>query len=216
MTGLSGLAAMLAWSVAYAVGLGLPGADATQAQLVAYADDHAFEVQTFGILLSLGAIVLLAFLVGLSHILRSVDASLGRLVTIGLLSGVALQTLVIVGCALIQFQVFAADPAVEAFAPYTNTVAYLVFAFSAWPTVLMLCAYGVAIVRAGGYGFASMSLAFAAAAVHVGAGLSLARSGVLSLSGPVAELAPAVLFLWVICVSADLLVRRRLDPLRTD
>jgi hypothetical protein len=209
LTGVAGLAALLAWVVGYAFGVGLPGADATPSQLAAYATDHGIELELFGVMLSVGGTLLLVFQVGLTQLLRAADGSLRTLATTGLVGGVASQTLVIVGCALIQLEVFAADPAAATLAPYSNTIAYLVFAFSAWPTVLMLCAYGLAIQRAGGYSRASILLAFAAAVMHVGVGVSLARNGVWSLSGPIAEIAPLVLFLWIACVSIELLVLRR-------
>jgi hypothetical protein len=210
VTGAAGLAALLAWVLGYAFGVGLPGADATPSQLAAYATDHGIELELFGVMLSVGGTLLLVFQVGLSQILRAADASLRTLATTGLVGGVASQTLVIVGCALIQVQVLEADPLTAALAPYSNTIAYLVFAFSAWPTVLMLCAYGLAIQRAAGFSLASSLLAFAAAVLHAGAALSLARGGTWSMSGPISESAPLVLFLWIACVSIELLVRRRL------
>jgi hypothetical protein len=176
--------------------------------MAAHAAQHGVELETFGVLIAVGATLLVAFLVGLTEQLRAADASLSTLATTGLVAGVMTQTLVIAGVALIQAEAFALELASTALVAHSHTVAYVLFAISGWPTALMTGAYGMAILRAGVPSRASAWLAFAAAVTHIGAGVALTPSGVWSLSGPVALTAPAVFILWVIALSVELLVRR--------
>jgi hypothetical protein len=171
-------------------------------EVAAYAAQHGVELRLFGVLIAVGATLLLVFFGGLTEHLRTADPLLAPLATSGLVGGAMTQTLVIVGVALIQFEAFATEPAAS------NTLAYVLFTTSAWPTMLTTGAYGVAILRTGVCGRTSAWLAFAAALSHLAAGVALTPSGVLSLSGPVAKTAPAVFMLWVIIVSVELLVRR--------
>lgn len=203
MTGAAGLIAMLAWLIAYPIGLGLPGIDAPSDLVALFASDNASRLVAFAVLIAIGATLMFAFLVGLHQLLREGRES-DVLASIGLLSGVVAQTLVMVGVVFAAGEAFMPSHSPDATAR-SNLVLFLLFAFSAWPTILATTAFGLALVRSPLPRIAAW-LAFATAVVHVGGGLSLAPSGPLSPSGPIAQTAPAVFMLWVVVVSLSLLV----------
>jgi hypothetical protein len=206
LTGATGLIAMLAWLIAYPIGLGLPGVDAPSDQITLFAWNHPSVLDAFAVLIAIGATLVVVFLVGLHQVLRDEQPS-NVFASIGLVGGVVAQTLVMVGV------VFAAA---EGFLPWlspdgiarSTVLLFLCFAISAWPTILATTAFGLALMQSTHLPRIAAWLAFATAAVHLGGGLSLAWSGPFSPSGPIAESAPALFMLWVFVVSVGLLVTR--------
>jgi hypothetical protein len=200
---------MFAWLAAYPIGVAIPGVDAPANAVEAYAAQHGGELLIFGVLVALGATLLVGFFAGLSEQLRAASNSVQLLSSIGLAAGVMTQTLVMAGVAFAQAESLTTESGSAAVAPHNNGIFYVFFAISAWPTILTSVAYGLALLRTGLCSRASAWFAFAAAAIHLGAGLSLARTGLWSLSGPISQTAPAVFMLWVIGVSVELLVRQQ-------
>jgi hypothetical protein len=183
-------------------------------RVAAYATRHRTELLVFGILVALGATLLIALLVGLSNRLRTADESVSALATLGLAGGVMTQTLVIEGAvfaqaeSFIQAEAITVDAVSALFAARRNVLFYLFFAISAWPTVLAASAYGAAILKTGVPGRVAAWLAFVAAVIRIVAVVALTPSGVMAPSGPIGQTAPAIFMLWVIVVCVGLLVRR--------
>jgi hypothetical protein len=200
-----GLLGMACWIGAYPFGLDVPAVGTRPDSVAAYAATHRASLAVFGLLVIVGAALVIGFLAGLRHDLASANPASKTLLTIGFGAGVATQTVVMLGAATTQAAAVA--PLNGSIPAVLLTLFQILFVASAWPTVVMNAAYGLVHLAAAWPARWAGWLSLITAAVHVPAGLTLAANGFWAAPGLFGQIAPGVFIVWVVSVSAALLLR---------
>jgi hypothetical protein len=176
-----------------------PGANAAGVEVAAYArDNHGLLFAGFALSGLAWCALMPAALFGLRERLGGSAAA-----TVGLTAGVVESA--IIGASLVPLgaMVIGARDVSPGAAQTLNELFLAGVASSAFPTVVSLGAFAVAL-REARMTALTWGLAAVTAVAHVGAALSIARGGVLSPSGPFA-VAPLLAAVWLVAVGVALL-----------
>jgi hypothetical protein len=188
---------------------GTPGFGAPPEQVVRWTLDDRTAALTGSVAVAVAVAVLIVFYAGLRALLGRAEGAPGLLSTVGYGTFLVTAVLVFVAVALAQTQSFVAlngDPATVA---ALHQARFLVLNLAAAPAIVSSAAIGLAMLRTGFPARWAGWLSMAVAVGHVPALAALSRRGFLSPTGGGAAIGPVALAIWVVAVSALLVVRPR-------
>ena len=169
-----------------------PAADATGAAVLAWTRENRDTLSAGFILSGIAWCALMpAALLGLRERLGG-----GAAATLGLAAGLVESAAIGASLVAVGALAFASPDLTPALAALLNDLFLVAIAVSAFPTVVSLGAFAVAIRRAGMPVWIA-GLAALTAVVHAGSALSIARSGTFAPDGPF-EIAPVLAAVWLL------------------
>jgi hypothetical protein len=178
-------------------------------QVLRWTLDDRRRLLVGGVFGAAGLAVAVLFYAGLRAMLGRVEGPPALLATVGYASFLIVIALAFVGIALFQTQAFAALGGDPDTVRTLHEARYLIVNLSAAPTIVSAVAFAVVMTRTRfparwlGWGSAVVALA------HVVPLVALSRTGSLSPTGGLAQLAPLIWMVWVLATSVVLLTGRR-------
>lgn len=209
-----GIAASLLSFVSFGLVSGAPklGTGAAD-QLAGWIADNHGRLLVGGVIGALGLTASVAFLAGLRRAVR--EAETATLADVGLMSGVFLFSIVAVGLVALEGAALLAQSdagLASDVGRFASASALAAFAASAAPTLIVAGTFAAAIFRTGALPRWVGWVLLVVGAIHVGALVSVARTGVLAPEGAFAVGAPVAYETWQL-VAAIAMARR--PPTRT-
>jgi hypothetical protein len=185
----------------------LPAADAPLEEYALHFRNYHDRILAGGSVAALGLALTLCFLASLEATLRRREA--GGLATLGLVAGGVRIALVYGALALLLAGAYRFGIG-DAGTPRTLADGYAIaLLLSAYPTMVSLAAFGVAMLRTSALPSWLGWLSIAASAAHLVGAASFTQSGPLAPAGFVgALLMPLVYYAWVLAVSVALIFAR--------
>jgi hypothetical protein len=206
-TGFAGLALTIAFALAAltAPPAGLLGAPETAGGTPAYLVEHRGATLVSAYLGGLAwGVLLVAFVVGLAEVLGRVEGEPRLLATVGLAGGVALAAVL---CVVVLILTVLVQPrTLEAgVAGVVHDALFLANNISGFPTAVCVGAFSAIVLRDGGLPRWIGWIGVAVVVVHLVSAAALAASGPFSPTGVFGTAAPALMTIWVGCISVHLL-----------